>query len=123
MAIPSRDAADLLHALGYIYSQHGQERRGLALLLIAARVAPDDPGVLRTLAAAFVATGAGERALAAIERVAEVEGGWSPTLELLRSRALWEGGRRIEARQAFRDYVNNRALARETVQDVPGGAA
>lgn len=106
--VPARDAAELLHSLGYLYCQHGQERRGLALLLIAARVSPDDPGVLRTLATAFLATGAGERALAAIERVADLEGGMSPTLALLRSRALWESGRRIEARQAFRDYVLER---------------
>lgn len=111
MAVPARDAADLLHALGFLYAQHGQERRGLALLLIAARVAPDDPGVLRSLAAAFVETGAGDRALAAIDRVAELEGGVSRTLALLRCRALWASGQRIEARQAFRDYVTVRNAA------------
>jgi type III secretion protein Y len=113
MTVPARDAAELLHTLGYLYSQHGKDKRGLALLLIAARVAPNDAGVMRTLAASFVANGAGDRALAAIDRVAELEGAVSPTLTLLRARALWESGRRIEARAAFRDYVAERNLERE----------
>lgn len=124
--VPARHAADLLHSLGYLYCQHGRERRGLALLLIAARMSPDDPGVLRTLAIAFVATGAGARALAAIERIADLEGGVSPTLALLRSRALWESGHRIEARQAFRDYLNERSAGRaagERIRGLDEGAA
>ncbi|MFC3691158.1 type III secretion protein [Chenggangzhangella methanolivorans] len=118
MSVLPREAAELLHSLGYIYGQHGQERRGLALMLIAARIAPDDPGVLKTLAAAFIATGAGDRALAVIDRVAEIEGGLSSPLALLRSRALWAGGRKIEARQAFRDYVVDRNAEPEPRADV-----
>ena len=48
---PERDqTVELLHALGHLYARHSQVKRGLVLLLIAARLAPDDEGVLRTLA-------------------------------------------------------------------------
>lgn len=107
---PLRDVADLLHSLGYLYARHGQDRRGLALLLIASQVADQDPGVLKTLAAAFIAMGQGSRALAALDR-AEALGETGPTLDLLRSRALWADGETEEARRVFRGYVENRRSA------------
>ena len=52
---PGRDqTVELLHALGHLYARHSQPKRGLVLLLIAARLAPNDEGVLRTLAEAFL---------------------------------------------------------------------
>jgi type III secretion protein Y len=105
-----RDVTDLLHSLGYLYARHGQERRGLVLLLIASQVAEDDVGVLKTLAATFIAMGQGRRALAALDRV-EALGGDEPTLELLRSRAFWAEGEDVEARRAFRGYVDSRRTA------------
>jgi type III secretion protein Y len=113
------DTAELLHALGYLYAHHGQTQRGLVLLLIAARIAPSDTGVLRTLAYALMEDGYGQRALAVIDRLAGLErldsGGRldaerksSPMLQLLRSRALWVSGDKIEARRCFREYVENR---------------
>ena len=52
---PERDqTVELLHALGHLYARHSQVKRGLVLLLIAARLAPNDEGVLRTLAEAFL---------------------------------------------------------------------
>ena len=102
------DTVELLHALGYLYSQHGQTQRGLVLLLIAARIAPNNAGVLRTLAYALTTDGYGDRALAVIERLAMLEPRWSPTLQLLKSRALWVSGDKIEARRCFREYVEKR---------------
>ena len=60
---------DLLQALAFLYLRHGQNRRALTLILMAARDAPDDVGVLRTLAYAFVANDAPEEALDVIERL------------------------------------------------------
>ena len=38
---PGRDqTVELLHALGHLYARHSQPKRGLVLLLIAARLAP-----------------------------------------------------------------------------------
>jgi type III secretion protein Y len=102
------DAAELLHALGYLYSHHGQTQRGLVLLLIAARVAPSDTGILRTLAHGLIVDGYGERALAVIERLSALEPDASPALQLLKSRALWVTGDKIGARQCFREYVERR---------------
>jgi type III secretion protein Y len=105
------DTAELLHALGYLYTHHGQTQRGLVLLLIAARIAPSDAGVLRTLAYALMEDGYGKRALAVIDRLAgleRLEQNISPMLQLLKSRALWVSGDKIEARRCFREYVENR---------------
>jgi type III secretion protein Y len=103
------DAAELLHALGYLYSHHGQTQRGLVLLLIAARIAPGNAGILRTLAHGLIADGYGERALAVIERLVRLEPDASPVLQLLKSRALWVSGDKVEARRCFREYVERRA--------------
>lgn len=111
MSAPSGDVADLLHSLGYLYARHGQERRGLAMLLIASQVAPDDIGVLKTLATTFIAIGSGRRALAALDRIEAIGGEDSATLRLLRSRALWANGEPGAARRMFQDYVESRRSA------------
>jgi hypothetical protein len=52
--------------------------------------------------------GAPDRALAVIDRLRSMEDGDHPALDLLKSRALWEAGRQIEARRVFRDFVERR---------------
>lgn len=104
------DHRDLLHALGYLYLQHGHNRRALVLLLLADRMSPDDPGLKRSLAYAFVANRAGAAALTVIDEL-EACGLGRPALRLLRSRALLLEGRREEARHCFRAYVNDRRRA------------
>lgn len=111
MSASNRDVADLLHSLGYLYARHGQERRGLAMLLIASQVAPDDPGVLKTLATTFISIGSGRRALAALDRIEQLGGEDGATLTLLRSRALWANGDPDEARRVFQTYVESRRSA------------
>jgi|SRR5215471_14479946 len=101
-------SVQLLHALGYLYGQHGESKRGLVLLLIAARLAPDNVGIWRTLAHAFLVDGAPEHTIAVIERLRSMEGADHPVLDLLMSRALWACGRRIEARRSFRDFLERR---------------
>jgi len=100
------DAVHWLHAVGYLYGHHGQSRRAIVLLLIAARLAPADVGVLRTLAYAFLIDGSPHRAMAVIEQLRSMRGGEHPVLDLLACRALWACGREQEARGAYRAYVS-----------------
>jgi type III secretion protein Y len=98
----------LLHLLGYLYSQHGETKRGLVLLLIAIRLAPDNVGIWRTLAHSFLADGAPNLTIAVIERLRLMNDADHPVLDLLMGRALWACGRRIEARRSFRDFLARR---------------
>src|SRR5262245_63008626 len=106
-------SVQLLHGLGYLYGRYGQPKRALVLLLIAARIAPDDVGVLRTLAHVFLLDGAPRRAAAVLDRLAGLDGAEHPVLDLLRVLVLWECGRRPEARQAFRRYLDGRGPAHQ----------
>ena len=106
---PARDqTVELLHALGHLYARHSQPRRGLVLLLIAARLAPDDEGVLRTLAEAFLSSHSPQAATEVIERLESLSGANQPALDLLRSRALWLAGNEREAKRTFRKFLENR---------------
>ncbi|MGI9510517.1 MAG: hypothetical protein ACR2QJ_14350 [Geminicoccaceae bacterium] len=90
--------------------RHGQDRRALTLILLAARNAPDDVGVLRTLAYAFLANDAPEETLDVIERLDEldVDGNADGMRCLLKARALLHADRRTEARAVFRQFVETR---------------
>jgi type III secretion protein Y len=103
------NAVEVLHALGFLYGQHGQPKRGLALLVIAARLAPDNVGVLRTLTNAFLVDGSPHRAMAVIARMRQLEGGDHPGIILLASHALWAIGQAREARSAFRQFLERTA--------------
>ena len=105
-------SVQLLHGLGYLYGRYGQPKRALVLLLIAARMAPDDVGVLRTLAHVFLLDGAPRRAAAVLDRLATLDGAEHPVLDLLRARVLWACGQKPEARQAFRRYLDRRGPSR-----------
>jgi type III secretion protein Y len=102
------DTAQLLHAVGYAYGCHGQSRRAVAMLLIAARLTPNDIGVLRTLAHAFLIDGSPQRAMAVIDQLRSMPDADHPALDLLASRALWACGRKIEARRALRQYLEHK---------------
>ena len=111
---------DLLQALAFLYLRHGQNRRALTLILLASRHAPDDVGVLRTLAYAFVANDAPEEALDVIERLEELDfaGGADRTRLLLKARALLHAGRRVEAKAVFRQFVESRKTEIGIVADI-----
>jgi type III secretion protein Y len=105
---PSRDqTVELLHALGHLYARHSQPRRGLVLLLIAARLAPDDEGVLRTLAEAFLRSQSPQAAEEVLDRLQSLSGA-DAMLDLLRSRAQWLAGNEREAKRTFRKFLENR---------------
>jgi type III secretion protein Y len=108
MGMVDQGAVQLLHALGYLYGEHGETKRGLVLLLLAARLAPDDVGILRTLVHAFLLDDAPERAIAVINRLRSMPEADHPALDLLMGRALWACGRHIEARRSFRDFLERR---------------
>jgi type III secretion protein Y len=105
------DPVPLLHLLGYLYSQHGEPKRGIVLLLIAARLSPHNVRVWRTLAYAFLADGAPNRAIAVIEHLRGIDDADHPALDLLMSRALWACGSRVEARRCFRNFLARRDVA------------
>ena len=105
-----QDCVDLLKGMGELYRRSGQSQRALVLLLIAVQMAPDDTTLLRNLVMAFTDSGQAERALSALDRLVELEGE-SSGLWLLRSRALWRGGRKDEARQCFKRYLTARRAA------------
>ncbi len=106
---------DLLQALAFLYLRHGQNRRALTLILMAARHAPDDVGILRTLAYAFVANDAPEEALDVIERLEKLDfaGNADQIRRLLKARALLHAGRRVEAKAVFRQFVEMRKAKAE----------
>jgi type III secretion protein Y len=109
MTAPVDDGAvQLLHILGYLYSRYGEARRGVVMLLIAARLAPANAAIWRTLAYAFLADGAPERTIAVIGHLRLMGEPEHPALDLLMSRALWACGRRAEARRSFRDFLSRR---------------
>ncbi len=111
---------DLLQALAYLYLRHGQNRRALTLALLAARSAPDDIGLLRLLAYAFVANDAPDEALEIIERLerSDFAPGADRMRALLKARALLHAGRRVEARAVFRQFVEARRSAPGPIADV-----
>lgn len=102
-----QDCVELLKGLGDLYRRSGQSQRALVMFLIATRLAPYDSALLRNLAIAFTDSGQVGRALVALDRLQECEGE-SPGLLLLRSRALWNGARKEEARQCFKRYLTAR---------------
>lgn len=101
---------DLLHALTFLYLRHGQNRRALSLIMLAARRLPDDPGLMRTLAFAFIANGAAEEALEVLERLDQIHParGTEPMRYLMKARALLHAGRIDEAKALFRQFVEAR---------------
>ncbi|CAM0555102.1 tetratricopeptide repeat protein [Vreelandella titanicae] len=102
-----RDAVDLLHLMGHLYLKSGQVQRGLVLLLIATRMAPNHTGVLQALCQGFLASGNGQRALNVLDRL-EAAGQQDNAMQLLRSRAHWINGERDTARRLWREYLERR---------------
>ena len=103
-------SVDLLKAMGELYCRSGQPKRGLVMLLIAVHLSPTDPVLLRNLAIAFTDSGQPDRALNALDQLQDAEG-QSPSLLLLRSRALWAAARKDDARECFKTYLTARRAA------------
>lgn len=109
---------DLLHALAFLYLRHGQNRRALSLIMLAARRLPDDVGLMRTLAFAFIANGAAEEALEVLDRLEQQDlAGTAHMHALLKARALLHAGRMVEAKALFRQFVEARKSGFEPLSD------
>jgi len=109
-----RDSADYLHTLGRLYWRAGNLDRGLVFLLLAARVAPDDAAILKTLVMVFIEQGAATRALTTIDRMADLGAEFQLELAALESRALWTAGQYQEARDAFSDFMTRKSKSATT---------
>ena len=107
---------DLLCALAYVALGVGDGVQAVTLLDLVLREVPGDAGATRLMAYARVAIGDGDGALAALDRLEELEAGEPPApLLLLRSQALRLAGRLDEGRTTFRRFVAVRR-ARETTR-------
>lgn len=109
----TQDQRATLSILGYLFYRMGRldsAAKVFAALIALAPAEADDETTRRacaTLAAVEVERGRGKEALPLLRRV--MEGRTLPTreaaLHLLRARALWQEGRREEARAAVDDYL------------------
>ncbi len=111
MNFSERESAEYLHTLGRLYWRAGNLDRGLVFLLLAARVAPDDVTILKTLAVVFIEQGAAARALTTIDRIAGLGEEFELELAALESRALWTAGQYQEARETFSDFMTKRSAS------------
>ncbi|WP_439373190.1 tetratricopeptide repeat protein [Bradyrhizobium sp. DASA03120] len=109
----SRNERDLLCAISYVHLACGQSAQSLALLRILAHEHSQDVELLRILAYALISQGHGDEALAALDRLDELDDQPSSRLPLmlLRSHALRQAGRMDEAREIFKSYVSLRSSA------------
>ena len=116
------DIVQLLHILGHGYGGHGQTKRAIVLLILATWLAPDDAGVLRTLAYTFLLDGEPETALNLLAQIDRSR----PRAASRAVRARDERG--LETREAFdvlpERLVAVRSLRREDLerQTEPAGA-
>jgi Flp pilus assembly protein TadD len=101
---------DLLCALSYVHLACGQNAQGVALLRLVDPDNSQDVGLLRILAYGLISDGAGDEALAILDRLDALDDqpGSRLPLMLMRSHALRRAGRMDEARAAFQDYVSLR---------------
>lgn len=102
-----RSAAELLHMLGNFYRKSGESKRGLILLLLATHIEPQNTRALHALVQAFVSNGDTLQAINTIDHLSSLQGE-SDVSMLLKSRALWVGGKYDEARSCFQDYLKMR---------------
>lgn len=108
----STATGELLHVLGYLYLRCGQNRRALYLMRLADLLEPDDEGITKTLAVAYLSN---RRPQEALEVISRLKGDASQVhlASLLKSRALLQLGREEEARACFDRYVEQRPPAEQ----------
>lgn len=91
-----RRSADFLSLLAYAYLRNGKAAKALTLLDCLGRLAPETPGLTRSLAYASLLAGDYTRALKLTEGAPLKD---DPFDQMIRSRALYAVGRRDEAQQ------------------------
>lgn len=121
MTALSADQASVLQSLGYLYLQHGQLGRGLALLILADRCRPGIPTIMRTLAYAYLKNEEPYKALDVIKRIEQIAGAINPAspLRLMRAQALWLSGDKEEGRRIFARFNQARIAAQQLKEHGP----
>ncbi len=110
MALPAQQR-EMLVLLAYLFLRHEQADKALVLLRAGARLAAQDPSLLRMLAYAELVAGDPGAALAASDRFVGLggDGGEGAPIQLIRARALRQLERTTEARDCFRRFLQARA--------------
>ena len=101
------DAFDALHVLAHAHRLQGDPSRAALLLNALDHLRPDEPPVLRALAASELAQGDPVAAMAALDRLALL-GEVDAAFHLLRAQALVAQARPAEARLAMLAFVDQR---------------
>lgn len=111
----SADQASALQSLGYLYLQHGQLGRGLALVVLADRSRPGEISIMRTLVYAYLKNGEPANALGVIARLEKTIGAIEPAspLQLLKAQALWLAGEKSLGRRVFERFNRARRASRQ----------
>ena len=108
------DAFDALHVLAHAHRLQGDPARAALLLGALDHLRPNEPAVLRALAASELADGNPEAAMAALDRLA-LRGAVDAAFHLLRAQTLVALARPDEARLAMRAFVDQRRGAPEAL--------
>jgi Flp pilus assembly protein TadD len=104
------DAFDAVMVLAHAHRLQGDAARSALLLSALDRLRPDQPPLLRALAAAELARGQASAALQALDRLALL-GAVDGSFHLLRAQALVAAGRAEEAHSAMSAYLTQRNFA------------
>ena len=116
--IPANEKSALT-LLAWFYMKQGFPVRASRLYQALVAVDPDDPAHARGLAAAHLAAGHADRALAALDQLA-LRGAIDGPYHAFRARALAALGRQDEAAAAMRAYVDYRTIPGPAPTAAPG---
>jgi Flp pilus assembly protein TadD len=97
-----------LNVLGYLFLRMGQFERAKRIFSAMAALEPDDRWARRNLAAIDVQAGDGASALRHLQAAigGEPLSSRDAALHLLRAKALWQEGRKDEARRAVDEFMH-----------------
>ena len=104
----TQEQRNTLSILGYLYYRMGRLDNAATVFAALDKLAPEGMDAISRRAAATLAAietdrGNAEKALQLLHRV--MDGQTLSTLHLLRARALWQQGRKDEARAAVNEYL------------------
>ena len=106
---------EFLTLLGYFYLQNKKAEKALILFRALYELFPEDINVIKSLSYAYLINGENEIALSLIEKYMqeshldeEIQVGY-----LLKSKSLWNMGRRREARSIISDFLGMKGISNE----------
>lgn len=118
LASLTADQASALQSLGYLYLQHGQLGRGLALIVLADRCRPGVPTIMRSLAYAYLKNSEPKKALHVIASIEQIDRSldMASPLQLMKAQALWLSGAKSQGRQVFANFNSARQAKRNRIE-------